>query len=109
MAQFDIHRNKGALRESIPFVVVVQSAQFDSYRRRLVVPLVRSSALATNRTTLIERINPVFTVEGISVILHTLDMVSVALDQLGPYVGTLTDQGQRITDAIDELLTRSWG
>jgi toxin CcdB len=109
MAQFDIHRNKGALRESIPFVVAVQSAQFDSYRRRLVVPLVRSSALATNRTTLIERINPVFTIEGISVILHTLDMVSVALDQLGPYVGTLADQGQRITDAIDELLTRSWG
>lgn len=25
MAQFDIHRNKGALRESIPFVVVVGS------------------------------------------------------------------------------------
>lgn len=108
MAQFDIHRNKGALRESIPFVVAVQSAQFDSYRRRLVVPLVRSSALATNRTTLIERINPVFTIEGISVILHTLDMVSVALES-SALVGTLADQGQRITDAIDELLTRSWG
>ena len=34
MAQFDIHRNKGALRESIPFVVVVQSAQFDRYQTR---------------------------------------------------------------------------
>lgn len=31
MAQFDVHRNKGALRESIPFVVVVQSAQFERY------------------------------------------------------------------------------
>ena len=38
MAQFDVHRNKGALRESIPFVVLVQSAQFDRYRRRMVVP-----------------------------------------------------------------------
>jgi toxin CcdB len=45
MAQFDVHRNKGALRESIPFVVVVQSAQFDSYRRRVVVPLVRRTVL----------------------------------------------------------------
>lgn len=27
MAQFDVHRNKGALRDSIPFVVIVQSAQ----------------------------------------------------------------------------------
>jgi hypothetical protein len=32
MAQFDVHRNKGVLRDSIPFVVVVQSAQFDRYR-----------------------------------------------------------------------------
>ncbi len=109
MAQFDIHRNKGALRESIPFVVVVQSAQFDSYRRRLVVPLVRRSAMPVNMATPIERINPVFSVEGVPVVLHALDMVSVALDQLGPCVGTLADQGQRITDAIDELLTRSWG
>ena len=30
MAQFDVHHNKGRLRDDIPFVVVVQSAQFDS-------------------------------------------------------------------------------
>ena len=38
MAQFDVHRNKGALRDSIPFVMDVQSAQFDGYRRRVVPP-----------------------------------------------------------------------
>ena len=43
------------------------------------------------------------------VVLHPLDMVSVALDQLGEHVGSLTDQGQAIADALDELLTRSWG
>jgi toxin CcdB len=53
--------------------------------------------------------NPVFTVDGIEVVLHTLDMVSVALDQLGDYVGSLAEHGQRIADAVDELLTRSWG
>jgi hypothetical protein len=42
MAQFDVHRNTGKHRDSIPFVVVVQSAQFDGYRRRVVVPLVRA-------------------------------------------------------------------
>ena len=36
-------------------------------------------------------------------------MVSVVFDQLGPCVGNLADQGQVITDALDELLTRSWG
>ena len=47
--------------------------------------------------------------EGIDVVLHPLDMVSVALDQLGARVGSLADQGQAIADALDELLTRSWG
>ena len=53
--------------------------------------------------------NPTFTVEGIEVVLHPLDMVSVALDQLGAQVGSLASQGQSISDALDELLTRSWG
>jgi len=39
MAQFDVHKNTGKQRDSIPFVVVVQSSLFDKYRRRVVVPL----------------------------------------------------------------------
>ena len=109
MAQFDVHRNRGALRDSIPFVVLVQSGQFDSYRRRVVVPLVRRTVLPAGMTTTGTRLNPVFTVDGIEVVLHTLDMVSVALDQLGECVGSLAEHGQRISDAVDELLTRSWG
>ena len=31
MPQFDVHRNIGQHKETIPFVVVVQSEQFDSY------------------------------------------------------------------------------
>jgi len=109
MAQFDVHRNKGALRESIPFVVLVQSAQFDGYRRRVVVPLVRRSMLPTHTPTVGRRMNPVFHVDGIEVVLHPLDMVSVSVDQLGPHIGSLAEQGQSIADALDELLTRSWG
>jgi len=109
MAQFDVHRNKGALRDSIPFVVVVQSAQFDRYRRRVVVPLVRQTLLPRDTPTAGARMNPVFVIDGIHVVLHTLDMVSVALDQLGEVVGSLEQEGQTIADALDELLTRSWG
>jgi toxin CcdB len=36
-------------------------------------------------------------------------MVSVVVDQLGEVVGSLAEHGQDITDALDELLTRSWG
>jgi toxin CcdB len=109
MAQFDVHRNKGALRETIPFVVLVQSAQFDRYRRRVVVPLVRRNALSGGTPTVGSRMNPVFNVLGQDVVLHPLDTVSVANDQLGEQVASLADQGQAITDALDELLTRSWG
>lgn len=109
MAQFDVHRNKGALRDSIPFVVVVQSAQFDRYRRRVVVPLVRQTILPRDTPTVGARMNPVFVIDGVPVVLHPLDMVSVALDQLGEVVGSLEQEGQIIADALDELLTRSWG
>ncbi|MRD49111.1 CcdB family protein [Caenimonas koreensis] len=109
MAQFDIHRNKGPLKASIPFVVVVQSKQFDRYRRRVVVPLVRKSVLPTKSSTVGSRMNPVFRVQGSDVVLHPLDMVSVALDDLGAKAGSLAEHGQAITDALDELLTRSWG
>ena len=45
MPQFDVHRNKGTLRDAIPFVVIVQSSLFDGYKRRVVVPLVRRTVL----------------------------------------------------------------
>ena len=109
MAQFDVHRNKGSLRDSIPYVVVVQSAQFDRYRRRVVVPLVRQTVLPRETPTVGARMNPVFVIDDVSVVLHPLDMVSVALDQLGEVVGSLEKKGQLIADALDEMLTRSWG
>lgn len=109
MAQFDVHRNKGALRDSIPFVVVVQSAQFDRYRRRVVVPLVRQALLPRDTPTVGARMNPAFVIEGVRVVLHPLDIVSVAVDQLGEVVGSLEQEGQVLADALDELLTRSWG
>lgn len=109
MAQFDVHRNKGSLRETIPFVVVVQSSQFDRYRRRVAVPLVRRNALPVDTPTIGSRMNPSFTLQGLQVVLHPLDMVSVAVDQLGEHIDSLAEHGQVITDALDELLTRSWG
>ncbi len=109
MAQFDVHRNKGRLRDDIPFVVVVQSAQFDRYCRRVVVPLVRESILPIDTPTVGSRMNPAFVVDGVRVVLHPLDMVSVQIDQLGGLAGSLAQEGQAIADALDELLTRSWG
>ena len=106
MAQFDVHRNIGKQSLATPYVVIVQSALFDDYRRRLVVPLVRRSDATTLRAS---RLNPVFTIETIELVLHPLEMVSIALDQLGEKVTSLQDQGAEITDALDEVFTRAWG
>lgn len=107
MAQFDVHKNIGKQCEAIPFVVIVQSSLFDSYRRRVVIPLVRRSDL-DNAVFANSSLNPVFTIKGIKVVLHTLDMVSVATDQLDVKVASLAQEGDRITAAMDELLTRAW-
>jgi toxin CcdB len=105
MAQFDVHRNAGKHRDTIPFVVLVQSSQFDGYRRRVVVPLVKASALGKISH---QRFNPAFKIRGTAVILHPLEIVSVPVDQLGPLVSSLQDNGQQIMAALDELLSRAW-
>jgi toxin CcdB len=105
MAQFDVHRNTGNHKASIPFAVIVQSAQFDNYRRRVVIPLVRASALGKiSHGTF----NPTFKIRGTSVVLHPLEIVSIPVDKLGVLVGSLSDQSQQIVAALDELFTRAW-
>jgi toxin CcdB len=72
MAQFDVHRNTGRHRDDIPYVVLVQSALYDSYSRRVVVPLVRKAALGKVANP---RFNPVFKIENVQVVLHPLEIV----------------------------------
>lgn len=105
MAQFDVHRNTGIHKDTIPFVVIVQSAQFDEYRRRVVVPLVRSSAIGKVSYA---AFNPAFKIRGSLVVLHPLEIVSIPIDKLGALVGSLSDRSDVIVAALDELLTRAW-
>lgn len=106
MAQFDVHRNTGKQRDTIPYVVLVQSALYDNYRRRVVVPLVLKSVLGKIGNP---RFNPTFKIEKRSVVLHPLEIVSIPGEQLGELVESLSSEGIRIMDALDELLTQAWG
>ncbi len=103
MAQFDVHRNPGRHRDRIPFVVIVQSSLYDEYRRRVVVPLVSATFLGQVANP---RFNPTFRIEDQSVVLHPLEIVSIAIESLGEYVESLQESGDRIISALDELLTR---
>ena len=44
-----------------------------------------------------------------AVVLHPLEIVSVAAELLGKPVASLAAQGDRIVDALEELLTRARG
>ena len=111
MASVAVHRlssaeaqgEQGRHRDTIPFVVVVQSNLYNNYRRRVVVPLVNKSSLGkvTN-----PRFNPTFRIKGQSVVLHPLEIVSVANENLGEIVESLQAEGDAIIAALDELLTR---
>ena len=90
-------------------MVLVQSALFDGYRRRIVVPLVRVSTLPAGIPRTGGRINPLFEVHGERLLLHPLDIVSVDKAELGAKVASFAEQGQIITDVLDELFTRAWG
>ena len=103
MPQFDVHRNPGRHRDSIPFVVIVQSDLYDEYRRRVVVPLVNKSALGK---VVNPRFNPSFRIKGQAVVLHPLEIVSVARENLGEWVDSLEKEGDKVISALDELLTR---
>ena len=103
MAQFDVHRNNGKNRDSIPYVVVVQSTLFDDYKRRVVAPLVKASAVGKISNP---RFNPTFKIGNTSVVLHPLETVSVALENLGKPVDSLAREADRILGAMDELLMR---
>jgi len=106
VAQFDVHRNSGKQRDSIPYVVVVQSAIFDGYDRRVVVPLVRESELTAAGHP---RLNPRFKIQNVTVALHPLQIVSVPKKTLGDPVESLAAESDRIIAALDELLSRAWG
>ena len=86
-------------------MVIVQSSLYDSYRRRLVVPLVRKSVLGKISNS---RFNPSFKIEKVQVVLYPLEIVSIPNEQLGEYVQSLGQEGGRIMDSLDELLTQSW-
>ena len=105
MPQFDVHHNPGRHRDSIPFVVVVQSSLYESYRRRVVVPLVNKASIGkvTN-----PRLNPTFRINGQSVVLHPMEIVSVGNENLGEFVESLEEEGDAIIAALDELLTRGY-
>lgn len=105
MAQFDVHKNPGANRASTPFVVVVQSSIYRENPRRVVIPLMKESAVSRVRRS---ALTPTFVVAGVPVVLMPLEIVSVPTNALGKPVASLASHATAIITAIDTLVTRAY-
>jgi toxin CcdB len=96
--RFDVHRVKGS---DATLALKVQSEFHDHLDTRLMVPLV---PLGGTRMKPLERLQPVFAVDGRPYILVTSAMASVPVGDLGERVASLADQHSVIVDALDFLL-----
>jgi toxin CcdB len=95
MPRFDVYQLNGML------VVDVQSNYLPAISTRLVVPL-EALQNAPQRTP---RLNPILEVGDQRRVLIPQQMASIPAQQLRNKVGSLLDQSDEITDAIDVLLT----
>ena len=105
MAQFDVHRNPGRQRDTIPYVVVLQNGRFDHSMTRFVGPLVlvRHAAVREHYLT------PRFMVAGDQVMLDVFNLATVPAERLGPPVTALVDDDARakLIRALDELVSQA--
>lgn len=102
MAQFDVYRNVNpGSRDAIPYFLVLQHDVIETRALRVVVPLV---SLARAELP-INRLNPVFDIEGRKVILSTLEIAGVPTSLLGHEIVTsLEAHRDKIIAAVNFLV-----
>lgn len=101
--QFAVHRSPGRNRR-IRFVVNVQSNRFHRSARCAVVPLIETASFGAPESD----VGPRFIVEGAQVVLDPLQITNLPRELLGTIVTSLAEHEDRITNAIDAMLSKAW-
>lgn len=102
MAQFDVYENTNPeTKESIPYLLDVQSDLLDNLTTRVVVPLIAVAAIGKAA----QYLNPQFEIERTTVIMSTAELAGVNLNALGARVCSLKEQRTAIISALDFLFT----
>ena len=95
MARFDIFGNEGGAG----YLLDVQSDLLSSLNTRVVVPLLPKLSAPSPA----KRLNPIFEVEGMEVLMATQFMAAVPETELRTRIGSLADRQQEISAALDML------
>jgi toxin CcdB len=95
MAQFDVHRNP----EGPGYIINCQSDLFSEYRVRVVVPLLPPEIAPK----IVNRLNPVFEIQGKPMVLVPHFIASLPVSALGPPVMNLESEELAIQGSLDML------
>lgn len=103
MAQFDVYRNPDASsRRRVPYLLDIQSELLDALATRVVVPL---RSIESSQALRMERLMPVFEVEGHAVSMDTPQLAGVMRAAVGERVASLEASRHAIVAALDVLIT----
>ncbi|WP_144777837.1 CcdB family protein [Marinobacter maritimus] len=97
MARFDVFENNGGAG----FLLDVQSDLLSGLNTRVVVPLLPKASAPSPA----QRLNPVFSIEGQEVVMATQYMAAVSEGELRSGVGSLAEQQDEISVALDMLFS----
>jgi len=102
MAQFDVYANSNVkTKETVPYILDVQSDLLDTLATRVVIPLIETS----KANLPITRLNPIFEIEGTNVLMSTPELAGVPNSTLGAFVTSLKEYRIDIVNAMDVLFT----
>lgn len=103
MAQFSVHKNKNPnTRAAYPYLVDVQSDLLRDLRTRVVVPLVRVTAVGKKP---IKNLTPVLNIDGQKFAMLVPQLAGISLGDLGPEVASVAQHRNDIIGALDFLIT----
>jgi len=102
MAQFDVYENKNAAaKQTIPYLLDVQTELLDNLATRVVVPLITAAAMGRAA----KHLNPQFKIKRTAVVMSTAELAGVPVHILGNRICSLKEQRSEIIAALDFLFT----
>jgi toxin CcdB len=102
MAQFDVYENANPeTKQTIPYLLDVQTELLGNLSTRAVVPLITASAMGKAAKYL----NPQFKINKTAVVMSTAELAGVTVHILGEKVCSLKEQRNEIIAALDFLFT----
>ena len=103
MAQFSVYKNKNPKTRTVyPFLVDVQADLLRGLRTRVVVPLVKRTAVGRKP---IKNLTPVLDVDGQKFVMLVPQLAGISLSDLGPEVASVAQYRNDIIGALDFLIT----